>query len=335
MTLIQINVERGMPTQSRGHDTRRGFTLVELMITMAIIVILSALVAVAMGGAQESARVSHTRAVIARLHTLIMDRYESYRSRRLPIQSTSVSGNDSPLVAAMARCKAVRELMRMELPDRWTDIDMNDPPVVLKSPTTAYLAYQNAYKAALTQNAAAGQNTLDPTYQGADCLYWIVTMGLEENDVLENFSQSDIGPDPKNSNSGLLCFLDSWGNPIQFLRWAPGFTSPMQPNIPTDPDQTDPTGVYGTPSGSTSGGTLSYALYPLIYSAGPDGYYDIQTNIAIPYSRTNPPNSPFASLNSVYQANNVPVGGYLADAGNTTGSPGYNDNIHNQEIGAH
>ena len=180
---------------------RRGFTLVELIMTMAIMAILSAMIAVALAGAEESAKVSHTRALIARLHTLLMDRYESYRWRRLPISSTSETTGNSPSVAAKARCNAMRNLMRIELPDRWTDVDSNDPPAVLQSPTIAYIQYQNAYNAAVKANGTA----LDTTYQGADCLYMIVTIGLEENDVLENFSQSDIGSDPNNPNAGLRC----------------------------------------------------------------------------------------------------------------------------------
>ena len=89
-------------------------------------------------------------------------------------------------------------------------------------------------------------------YQSAKCLYLLVTMGLEESDVLENFSPSDIG-DP--TGSGCNCFLDAWGKPIEFLRWAPGFCQ-VNTNAPAgfrsdlqtglDQDQTDPLGVYGS-----------------------------------------------------------------------------------------
>ena len=48
---------------------------------MAIMVVLMAMIAVALADAESSAKVSHTRALIARLHTLLMDRYESYRWR--------------------------------------------------------------------------------------------------------------------------------------------------------------------------------------------------------------------------------------------------------------
>ncbi len=145
-----------------------------------------------------------------------------------------------------------------------------------------------------------------------------MTLGLEENDVLENFAQGDIGTDPKNPK--MQCFIDSWGNPIQFLRWAPGFTSPLQPANPTDRDQTDPTGFYGNPP-------TTFALYPLIYSAGPDGFYDLLAdNGGFHYSTQTIPNNPFAS------------GGSGAGFGSTTNASGQNgnvDNVHNQAIGAH
>jgi hypothetical protein len=284
------------------------------MVVMGIMALLSVLVAVAAGSAMETARVAHTRALIARLHTLLLDRYESYRWRRLPIQ---IQPNSTPQVANRLRCDAVRELMRIEMPDRWTDI--LDAPVTLPYTAPSMPALQTCYQRAL--NAAGVTASSDSTYQGADCLYLIVTMGLEENDILENFQQGDIGSDPKNPK--MLCFLDTWGNPIQFLRWAPGFNSPLQPANSTDRDQTDPSGVYGNPP-------TTFALYPLIYSAGPDGYYDISPGSqGFEYSKTTPPNNPFQTTGTI-------IGTPTIDPTvNTTGTLGTADNIHNQEIGVH
>ena len=300
-----------------GSGRRHGFTLIELMVTMGIMALLSAMIAVAVGNAQDAAKVAHTRAVIARLHTLLMDRYESYRWRRLPIAITVQSGTGGVTTANKTRCDAIRELMRLELPDRWTDITV--PPATAVSRTSASVSYQAAL-------ARAGSNP-NSTYQGADCLYMIVTMGLEENDILENFSQGDIGTDP--NNPSLPCFIDSWGNPIQFLRWAPGFTSPLQPANPTDRDQTDPTGVYGSPTSNPP----TFALYPLIYSAGPDGFYDILAdNNSFSYASQTPLNNPFGSggpgvgFGSALTSSTTPQG---------SGQNGNIDNIHNQLIGVH
>ena len=227
-TLVELTVPRTRPSHS--HSSRRsGFTLVELMVTMGIMVVLAAMIAVTMGNVAETARIDHTRAEIARLHTLLMDRYESYRWRRLPIQIPPAS---SPAAAANYRCDAIRELMRLELPDRWTDITDNpagDGTVTVPR-TAASLSYQAAYNAA---------SPTDPTYQGADCLYLIVTMGLEENDVLENFSQSDIGPDPNNPKCfvswtrGAIRFNSCAGPPASFRRCnrrtTPIATRPIRP----------------------------------------------------------------------------------------------------------
>ena len=122
-------------------------------------------------------------------------------------------------------------------------------------------------------------------------MYLLITMGIDDPDALENFSQQDIAID----TAGCKTFVDAWGRPIQFLRRAPGFISNLQPDGPTVAgqsdqrmrDQTDPMGFYGSPlpgsvdpakiaSGAPNGlvGRNTFALYPLIYSGGPDGIYD-------------------------------------------------------------
>lgn len=110
-------------------QTRRALTLVELLVVIAIIGILATLFLGAMFGVMESAKVMKTRAMIVKLNNLIMPRYESYRTRRVPIQITQ----GTPVnVAARYRVDALHELMRMEMPDRMTDIV--DPPITLSYP---------------------------------------------------------------------------------------------------------------------------------------------------------------------------------------------------------
>ena len=100
--------------------------------------------------------------------------------------------------------------------------------------------------------------------QTAECLYMIVTRGLDDPDVMEQFSPDEIGDV---DGDGLPEFLDGWGNPIKFLRWAPAYKSPLQPDpaTVTQSDPFDPLNV--DPKKPT------YPLYPLIYSAGPDGKF--------------------------------------------------------------
>ena len=43
---------------------------------------------------------------------------------------------------------------------------------------------------------------------------------------------------------GMKEILDAWGNPIEFLRWAPGLRSLIQDGDPAHADPFDPRGVY-------------------------------------------------------------------------------------------
>ena len=326
----------------------RGFTLVEMLIVIAIIAILAAAMAYAVAGAQESSKVAKTRALIAKLHALVMQKYEAYRNRRLPIAvpPTVVDPATSAVIPtpsrtiAKARCDALRRFMKMEMPERWTDVT-DDPamsPIKLVKPGSpnsdpsqwpayldvtnrgipatvamqrsaacqAYYAFFNSLGSASVASAQSDAN------QGAKCLYLIVTLGLDDPDALENFSPTDIG-DP--DHNGCKVFLDAWGNPIRFLRWAPGFVSPLQPewtaasqNDMRMPDQFDPGGIYHAPTpgsiGPLGGGRVwgnTFALYPLIYSAGPDGHYDILSSaysgsVAFHYSQAKPANNPFETV---------------------------------------
>jgi prepilin-type N-terminal cleavage/methylation domain-containing protein len=346
---------------------RRGFTLIELMVTIGVIMILATLTMLAMSNATEAAQIAKTKALIARLNALIMPRYEQYRYRRLPIQMPS---GVTAQQAAQIRCDCLRQLMRMEMPDRWTDII--DAPVAMTSSVTmprpsvsqAYLAAYN-YSSSLpgfTVNGADGAAQAGVEFQGAKCLYMIVTMGLEENDVMENFQSSEY---KDYDNTGAKVFIDAWGKPIRFLRWAPGFmTNPYLPSGATgtipfsgvsrlqtgwDRDQTDPTGVYGNPptlpagtnaaaidQPAVEGATNTYALYPLIYSAGPDGYFDIvsDSTTTLHYSTSTPPNNPFASVNTPTFPNG-PVGvPSVVDAGQANNTLSHYDNVHNHLLGS-
>jgi prepilin-type N-terminal cleavage/methylation domain-containing protein len=372
----------GQHTSARRH--RIGFTLVELLVTMAIMAILSAAMAYVMAGAQESAQIAKTKALIARLHALVMQKYESYLYRRLPV-TIPTAPNGAPLstrLVAQIRCDVIRQLMRMEMPERWTDI--YDGPTTLTygsltinmtrpACSQAYLAYFNSILPSMPSD-----RTLD---QGAECLYAFITLGTDEPDVLENFSESDIRPDP--NNPACKVFADAWGNPIAFLRWAPGFISPLQPAPPLAvgfkdyrmPDQTDPLEVHGSPKigslvpanqnkgtdgpGRAHGNT--FALYPLIYSAGPDGNYDIATDYQVKSaSNTTPaepsgplkglfsyaatggtragsgPNDPFVSVSDTMDFVDGPIGWSAVYPGAQRGTRaiGISDNIHNHSIGA-
>jgi len=289
-------------------ETRRGFTLIDMLVTMTIIGILAAMVTGAVGMARQSIRADRTRATIAKLHNILMAKYDSYRTRRVPMdlrqyvwahaqentQSTLAkyyrpSAVGWPKELARARVNAIRDLMRLEMPDRWSDVGVAQSadhfPLVLRAPVVQANGDINSdlqWVPPVTQrylriHGAASDATDE--WGAAECLYMIVTAIPEAAD---QFHASEIGDA---DGDGLPEFHDGWGRPIRFLRWPSGFYADPGNNFYGDGDM-----QFG--SETLSGGVnpkyqadpfdprriisqQGFALFPLIYSAGPDGEFDI------------------------------------------------------------
>jgi prepilin-type N-terminal cleavage/methylation domain-containing protein len=235
--------------------TVRGFTLVELLVVVSIIIILAGIVLGALGAARQTAREARTKSLIARLDQVIMRRYESYRTRRVPI---STRGMD-PTQAARARLDALRDLMRMEMPERWSDVIV-DPITPITRPAVSVL-YKQQYDDALLTHSVETVGEYGP----AELLYMMINTGSPDD--REQFHEREIGD---KDGDGLPEFHDGWGEPIMFLRWAPAFPdSDIQPVIPPgDPQEAaekdhDPFDTHKVDPGA-------WRLVPLIYSGGPD-----------------------------------------------------------------
>lgn len=292
------------------------FTLVELLAVITIIGILASMALMALAGATETARADRTTAEITKLHELVMNRYEGYRERPLPMR---VAAKTAPQAAAQQRLFATWELMRMELPERKSDVISN--AVYLKTP--AGLAMQPALWQAYRRRAEAlcGTNWQDdtagwtPAYQGAECLYLIVST-LRDGDTtgIDFFTPREIGDIDGDKMPEIL---DAWGNPIEFLRWAPGFVSQLQEgNATNQPDPFDPFKIYPT----------HFALTPLVYSAGQDRKYDINVGGGVNYASLSPiPNDPWYSIAS------APAIGTPTDA-DGDGRQSHTDNVTNHFI---
>ncbi len=313
---------RGVPRERPG---RAGFTLTELLVVVVILGMLAALVMGALQAGRQSAREARTKATIAKLHNIIMAQYESYRTRRVPVNTAGMTPQD----AAMARLAMLRAIMRLEMPERWTDVvfdpqnpGANNPSVNRPQPNPAVLPGGTVPWPSLAQRyyrtyyrhfqEANGNYEVINENAPAECLYLIVSASPE---ALAQFHENEIGD---TDGDGLMEFLDGWGRPIYFLRWAPGFNdSDLQPNIvppgdaaamqtaaKNDHDPFDPRRVDSS----------AWRLVPLIYSAGPDGEYHVD----------------FDSTSSAYTWNNDT---YAQTFGQPTGS-GFYDNIHNHRIEA-
>jgi len=333
----------------------RGFTLIELLITITIIGILASLGLGALYQSQEKAREINTRTTVYKLHAAMMERWEGYRYRRLPISIVPGERIFDPnnvdvvpgLGFAWRQLSVRRDLMRMELPDRWADVRGAQGLVIGRTPFShAYLQYFNSrYKYISDPDKSPRE------FEDCECLYMIMSMGEDTSLVSEQLSHAEAGD---KDQDGLPEFWDAWGNPIRFLRWAPGFM-PINP-LPTvitsfvPVDSALQTGVSGSQDGITyveehdpfdarnvhrptfgAVNTLAYAMYPLIYSSGPDGVPDILHGVdgptGQPWVYTAPAGrlDPYQSITD--QSGNPTLIGQPFDAGGD--GLQHLDNIHN------
>lgn len=348
---------------------RQAFTLIELLVTMAIIGILLSMMVGAVWVAQETARAEQTRGMIAKLHNVLIERWEEYRTRRVSLHPSA-----SPVPGT--RLLAIRDLMRMEMPDRYDDLYFssaspyaiidrkNDPdtatPPDHKDPglRTTYLRRINAARG--KYNAANGttwgnsastpedaadqfiQNVLglaSNENQSAECLHLIImaSMPADERVTFKHKEYAD-------TNANFMPeFLDAWGTPIRFLRWAPGVVSDVQIHNPVD--YHDPFDPYGISMGQTSASInrqppptgagesvppeWGYATLPYIYSAGADRQFGIfQVNAppatALERSKNRNPYSRYDDGSGNFLWRGEPVPGAGGDIVNY-------DNIHNHQ----
>jgi prepilin-type N-terminal cleavage/methylation domain-containing protein len=293
---------------------QQAFTLVELLVTMTIISILASLILVALYGAQEDAKIARTETQIAKIHELIMTKWEQYETR--PVQLPPASRGNSPHDAALYRLVALRELQRRELPDRVSDIidpaSLNmassgseikiSPAVRLSAPPALQQAYLRRIQAVFKASDKWSRNN-----EGSECLYLIISM-MQNGDrkAIEFFGEDEIGDTDLDNMPEIL---DAWGQPIDFLRWAPGHSGAPLSNIqPAVEVAASSGGTYRCgdlePSLDGNAGDVAdpfdmihidprwrdydtttakqehkqndpFALYPLIYSGGADNAKNI------------------------------------------------------------
>lgn len=286
-------------------DPRRdaGFTLVELLIVVTIIALVAGMMLFALAGARNNALERKTKTTIQRLNEALLARWVGYETRRIVWQEgQGPNSATSPIAAARLRLRGLRELMRMELPQAWSEVSGQPTTgIVRPAANRAYQRRINEAKSKDGKKASESANFSD--LANAECLYLILTTRLgEEESIRDSVKDSEIGDV---DGDGLFEFLDGWGNPICFIRWAPGFVSDFQPEeARMNPRNKD----YHDPFDSLMTDDKAFALYPLIYSAGRDKKWDIhhkrEGDMNSPYTQTNM-GQPMDEDGFGYEENNV------------------------------
>lgn len=309
------------------------FTLVELLVVISIIALLAGIILTAMAGVQETARVNRTRAQIAQINALLMEKWEEYKTRRVPdVMSFAEYQALKPRDRSYRRLLALRELMRLELPDRYTDIQ--DPPVFTSMGVGLRNVFRDSYLRAIEARTGIKEGgDFGPlrTNQQAEILYLILSQ-IHDGDTsaLTFFRDTEIR-DTDGDNMPEI--VDAWGTPIRWLRWAPGYVSNLQPEDPDERslDQFDPalSDWRYDPTIANPTGIVPFEMYPVIVSAGPDKQFDLvmddlENNGGKPLSYSAVNNDPYAFPN-VGRVNIT-----LGDPPNTVDESG--DNIDNHSL---
>ena len=347
-TILRTGLSRDL--SSRYVPSAQAFTLVELMVVMVIISILASLMLAGLNTATRLSKISRTESTIRKIHEVIMPQYETYTRRRIqtysPDSSDLVAGGANMNISAAIALVATRRMQALEMPERWTDVAcLNNNTNILQScnGTTTYAdrvtpiskRFKNIFNE--HQLRLSPQSLLDSTNleHTAECL-WMGVMqgGYADPGIVAHFRDDEFGDTNKN---GAREFVDGWGKPINFLRWAPGFFSRYQ-SADTSSQSHDSFDRRRVDPLATNN------LVPLIYSAGPDDAYDCIFDIASVFDYSKRAFDPYYTSRPPYNAHlhvrinaTKQIGCYTDTTTPTPGSFGTSgaasqDNIHSHSL---
>ena len=208
---------------------RAGFTLVELLLVIAMIAVFAAMAVAVVAGAQGEALKSATISRIRQVESLLNQRMEEYQVRKLGLDITQFTLN--PILIRHIRDMAIADFIRVELPSRLEDVEKypsDDFRDGLEAFTT--INWSNADND-FTESSRLGiidqlenevQFSLAPfsTFRnpnfnmGAEYLYQILAAtdfgGGPSIELLGDRAFADTDGD------GLLEVVDAWGDPLSF-----------------------------------------------------------------------------------------------------------------------
>jgi len=237
---------------------RRGFTLVELLVVTALVATLAALLVSAVSAVRDNGKGANTANAIARLDQVIMNQFRRHEWRSVSSAQLAAAVTATGFGRPAARAWHLRRnMISADMPDRWSDVEFmaNNAAQFTSSAQASYIARWNAANPKPTAQ-----------FGGAECLFMIVMQGGLA-DCLDCNGLAQITKGDKDGD-GAPEFWDDWGNPIDYILWAPGFQRT------TGSDK-----FFDTLDAPNSGRPRpGLGMRPLIYSAGPDGEYGLERN---------------------------------------------------------
>ena len=287
-----------MRTRNR-RDRRPSFTLVEMLVVIAIIAVLVSLTAAAVFRLIFTQQSANTKSELSRLEGELVKQYRAAADKfRDPKREPLPPPPGSPLAGAynyvltsmanndpnVARVIWVKLRLKQTFPNNINEA-LNPAPM----PPLSTYSNQLSLLGYTTNNTTAPQ-----PWESSACLLMALQRGEDGGGVTPEV----LGPSSFIHNfpapTGTIpALVDGWGNPLRFCRWPVG--SPVlnpngQPQAGDNNDPTDPSGLLVSPTWQQTNGyslfqqychpvpqhaagtqATTYRIYPLIASAGPDG----------------------------------------------------------------
>ncbi|MEY2724145.1 MAG: hypothetical protein RLZZ458_12 [Planctomycetota bacterium] len=271
---------------------RHGFTLVELLIVIAIIAVLMGLSLSVMSGLTSQAEQEATNATIRKIDALLQQRIEgfnrAFKGTRLEAASGIISASlaNQKIFGVRDEVKEIlakKRAMRFEFPQRFAERLVEEHGANLDSPTPEVAGMPNSIFLAIAAPAAR-QRLADigitaptdtdlknhpeegvatrfakhrPETESAELLYFALTAstsyGVPPVDT-DYFTNREVAD---TDGDGLPEFIDAWGRPLRYYRWPTRLIditapNPFQPSLANESDNTDTRAIVGAERQLTS-----------------------------------------------------------------------------------
>ena len=215
---------------TRDRDRRSGFTLIEIMIVVALIAFLASILIVALRGSITGAKAQATKATITKISGLMKQRTEAFNRVNFAEQfELDIDGQlqlAGQLILASGQSFNARDLAtviakkyiyKLYFPQTWAEAS-----TLIAQAQTAGSTF-------------SPPSTITPSCESAEVLYWLLTSDQARlfgytPEGTDNF----VGATADTDGNGFLEIVDAWGHPIRWYRWPTRLLRPGGYGTATD-----------------------------------------------------------------------------------------------------